>query len=417
MLNPYSQMKKITSSPYYFLTLIVVLFVFNYADRMVMAALLPLIKADWQVSDADLGFVTGAVSLFVAIFVIPLSFIVDRWSRKYMIVLMATLWSAATLLCAFADNFQQLVIFRAMTGIGEAAFSPAAVALIAKRFPRKRRASYIGIFNAGAPIGAGLGFMLGGYVGMLYGWQHAFGLVALPGLLVALLFILVKDYRTQPLHECQRNGSTSATSAIAGLARIKTIWLVYVAYALSIAVNSSVMVWIPSFFTRYYAMNEKTAGLAAGVIAMLILIGAPLGGKLADIWARHNPNAKQHLCAVSAIGASVILALAILIGNKPMSLVLFGLFGIMAVMFIAPATSMVQDVVQPGMRAMSYGVNVFFENFFGAFLSPVLVGFISDIIGLKNALLVLPLLGIASAALFWTTSKYYRLDVLKTSSR
>lgn len=400
-------MRKITDSPYFFLTLIVVLFVFNYADRMVMASLLPIIKVEWKVSDANLGLVTSAVSLFVAIFVIPMSFLVDRWSRKRMIIIMATLWSLATLMCAFASSFNQLVIFRAMTGIGEAAFSPAAVAMISKRFPKSSRASHIGIFNAGAPIGAGLGFMLGGYIGMIYGWRHAFGLVAFPGLVVALLFLLVKDYPTQRLLEQNRlkNSISNNLSSIANLLKIKVIWLIYLAYALSIAVNSSVMVWIPSFFVRYHGMNEKTAGLIAGAIAMMILVGAPIGGWLADIWTSKNSYAKHHLCAISAIGAALLLAAATLSTSTSVALVLFGLFGVMAVLFIAPATAIVQDIVQPGLRALGYGINVLFENLLGAFVAPVLVGIVSDFCGLKQALLLLPLLGLASAVLFMLTTK------------
>lgn len=409
-------MRKFLQSPYYFLTLVVVLFVFNYADRMVMASLLPLIKADWQVTDTDLGFVTGSVSLFVALFVLPASLLVDRWSRKYMIVIMAIVWSMATFLCAFASNFHQLVIFRALTGIGEAAFSPAAVALISKLFPRSSRASHIGIFNAGAPIGAGLGFVAGGYIGMVWGWRHAFGLVALPGLLVALAFLLVKDYRTQPLSaDNQLDKEEGIVQSVLNLGKIPTIWAVYVAYAFAIAVNSSMMVWIPSYFVRYHSLNEKDAGLFAGAIAMLILVGAPIGGKLADVWRKKNILGKQYLCTISVLIASVLLVAAILTSNLTVALTLFGLFGVMAVMFIAPATSIIQDVVQPGLRAMGYGINVFFENFLGAFLAPLLVGFISDLTSLKQALLVLPLFGVFSAVLFYWSAQFYSKDMHRAS--
>lgn len=377
-----------------------------------MASLLPLIKADWGISDTNLGFITGAVSLFVAIFVIPMSYLVDRWSRKYMIIIMALLWSLATILCAFADSYYQLVIFRAMTGIGESAFAPAAVAMISKRFPRQSRASFIGIFNAGAPIGAGLGFMLGGYVGLLLGWRHALGMVALPGVLVALLFFLIKDYRTPPLQESEEKRVGYGTlNSVYNLFKIKTIWVIYIAYALSIAVNTSIMVWIPSYLVRYHAISESRAGLAAGIIAMMVLIGAPLGGKLADLWYRSNTNAKQHLSAITAIVSSIALAAALICQNLTAAYCFFAIFGVTAVMFIAPATSIIQDVVQPGLRAFGYGINVFFENFVGAFTVPVIVGFLSDHVGLKQALLLLPILGITSAALFGISCSYYHKDL------
>jgi predicted MFS family arabinose efflux permease len=112
---------------FYLLTLISVIYLFDYADRKVMSALFDAIKTDWQLSDSELGLLNGIVSLMISIFVLPLSVIVDRWSRKYMIAIMVFIWSIATLMCAFAQNYNQLLFFRALTGLGEAAYAAAAV--------------------------------------------------------------------------------------------------------------------------------------------------------------------------------------------------------------------------------------------------------------------------------------------------
>ena len=186
-------------SSVFILILLCLTYAFDYTDRMIVASLLPFIKHDWGLSDQLLGSLSGVVSLFIALFVLPLSLIVDRWSRRKMVAIMVFFWSMATIACAFARNYEELLLARAFTGIGEAGYAPAAIAIIAASFPRERRAIAVGIWDAFAPIGAGLGFLIGGYVGLHYGWQHAFGLVGIPGIVLAVLYWFTRDYRTIPL--------------------------------------------------------------------------------------------------------------------------------------------------------------------------------------------------------------------------
>jgi len=402
---------------YYVLTLLCVLYLFDYADRMVMSSLLPLIKADWNVSDADLGLLTGIVSLFVAIFVLPMSVLVDRWSRKKMIAIMTSFWSIATLACAFAGNYHQLLGYRALTGLGEAAYAPAAVAMISKIFPRNYRAYYTGIFDAFAPLGAGIGFAVGGYVGLTYGWRHAFGMVAAPGLVIALLFLFVRDYSTLPLNEEKKDDTHSATlrvtlQSIGNLLKIKTLWFVYIAYALNIAVNTSIMVWSPTYMVRIFGFDEKTAGTISGGIALMVLIGAPIGGIIADKWNKKNKSARLYVSAISSFLGALFLLLAISFQDTMLSLAMLGLFGVSTVIYLAPATAVIQDVVQPGMRAIAYGFNVVFMNTLGAFLTPVIIGKLSDSFGLRQAFFLLPVLGSIAVVLFLASRKQYLSDLV-----
>ncbi len=144
------------------LILLCLTYAFDYTDRMIVASLLPFIKQDWGLSDQLLGSLSGIVSLFIALFVIPFSLIVDRWSRRKMVAIMVFFWSIATIACAFARNYEELLLARAFTGVGEAGYAPAAIAIIAASFPRERRAIAVGIWDAFAPIGAGLGFRSAG---------------------------------------------------------------------------------------------------------------------------------------------------------------------------------------------------------------------------------------------------------------
>lgn len=394
----------------YMMILIFVVYMFDYADRMVVSSLIPYIKEDWHVNDADLGMLTSIVSLFIAIFVLPISVIVDRWSRKKMIAIMVFLWSIATFLCSFADNFTQLLVYRALTGIGEAAYCPAAVALIVKVFPREYRTRYLGIYDAASPIGAGLGLAVGGYIGMILGWRHAFGLLAIPGAILAILFLFVNDYKTQPLSKTDDEFSMrDLFSSLGKLLRVKTLWYVSIAYAGCIAVNTSVMVWSPSFFNRFHNLDKSTSGTVTAAVAVLVLIGSPLGGFLSDWLEKKRPDAKLVIAYISIMVSAIALFAGLWIDNFILSLACFLVFGLSNVTFLAPITSLIQEVVHPGLRAAAFGFNVFIINILGAFLAPILVGAISDNVGLRIGMNVLPVISVLSGViLLFCKNQYFK---------
>ncbi len=399
------------------LVMLSIAYLIDYADRMVMASLIPLIKTEWHLPDSKLGMLTSIVSFFIAIFVLPLSLLVDRWSRKKMVAIMVFIWSVSTLLCAYASNFNHLLFARAFTGIGEAAYAPASVAIIAMMFPLNKRAKFTGIWNAFSPLGAAIGFVVGGVVGMHYGWRNAMGLMAIPGIILSFFFWFSYDYKTIPL---ENNAILSAKDnlkglwkTIKGLFRIRTLWFVYLGYAMNMAINAAVLTWFPSYLCRYYNMNQKEAGNIAGLIAMLALIGAPLGGYITDIWGKRQINSRMYVPGITSLATAVFLTIALLCNNYYLAMTFFLLFGILSVGYLAPATAVIQDVVHPGIRAVAFGLNVVIMNFCGAFWSPILIGSISDRFGLNIAFYVLPIFGLIASCLFFYGAKHYKQEIFK----
>ena len=143
----------------------------------------------------------SAVYWAIILFSFPISIVIDRWSRKKSIGIMAALWSLATAACALTKNFGQLFAARTAIGIGEAGYAPGGTAMISALYPEKKRAFMVGIWNASIPIGMAAGIVIGGLIAAHWGWRHAFGIVALPGLIIALLFFFVKDYKTVGLEK------------------------------------------------------------------------------------------------------------------------------------------------------------------------------------------------------------------------
>lgn len=402
---------------FYLLTLIFIIYLLDYADRKVMSAIFESIKVEWDLQDSELGLLNGIVSLMISIFVIPMSIIVDRWSRKYMISIMVFVWSIATLMCSFAQNYEQLLFFRALTGLGEAAYAAAAVTMITKTFPRNFRARYIGIYDAAAPIGSGLGIMLGGYIAEVYGWRHAFGLVAAPGIIMSIAFLFVVDYHTIKIPEKIKQSVTLSKEVFKDclyLFKIPTLWYIYFAYSLIIGLNTTVIDWIPTFFQRFHALSERDAAMKSGILAVAVLIGAPLGGFIADIWGKRYIHAKIAVSIISTLLSIVFLYLAINTSSVSSCVIYLLLFGINTVAFLAPISTITQEVVKTNVRALSFGINVLIMNLF-AFGIPVLVGKISDNYNLRIAMSLLPILGIVAAILFYLVRNKYHEDFKKVT--
>lgn len=404
----------------FLVALLCLTYLFDYADRMVVGSLIPFIKADWQLTDQELGSLTSVIYLTIALFVLPLSLIVDRWSRRKMISIMVFLWSMATLACAFARSYRELLWARAMVGLGEAGYAPAGTAVLAGAFPTQVRAKVMGIWNAFIPLGAATGFLAGGYIGQNWGWRHAFGLVALPGIVLAVLFWFTKDYRTVPLEGgTQAKGSRPLSTlgrSIRGLFRIPTLWFVYLAFAMNTAITTCLMTWLPSYFHRFHGMSQEKAGTMAAGLALLVLVGAPLGGFLADKWREKRLDARMVFSGLTSGISAILLAMAFLFSHSPAFGPLLVIFGILTVCYVAPSAAVTQDVVHPGLRALSYGLCVICQHLFGGAWSPMIIGGLSDRIGLDRALLVIPIFGIAASALLLVGSRAYVRDLEKVEA-
>jgi len=180
-----------TGRPYYVLALLVLIYMTNFADRVIIGVLGEPIKADLKISDTQLGLLTGMTFvIFYGVLGIPVGRLADRYSRKWVLAGCLSLWSIMTVLSGFTTNFRQLVFARFGVGIGEAGCTPAAHSLMTDFFPPARRSMAFAIYSAGSQLGIILGTLVGGWFGRAYGWRAGMIAVGLPGLLLFLLFVL-----------------------------------------------------------------------------------------------------------------------------------------------------------------------------------------------------------------------------------
>jgi MFS family permease len=405
---------------YYIFILLFLLYFFDYVDRMIVTSLFPYIQKEWGLTDTQSGLLVSVVYWSIVVFVFPVSILVDRWSRKKTIGIMALIWSLATALCAFTKTFPQLLMTRSGIGIGEAGYAPAGTAMLSGLFPPEKRSRMMGLWNMSIPLGIAVGIAVGGFVAQHWGWRHAFGLVALPGAIAAILFFFVKDYKTVDL--VKTVGSSGAGNHKARMSKMDifrefihtpSLILTNIGFIGCIFVNNAIIVWLPTYFHRVEGVPISEAGIKVGLIMLLAIIGLPVGGWLADVWFKKNVSSRMLFPALTiALNAVVIFAAFSFLDGKTRYMMLL-LMGVLASMFAPAAIIVTQEVIHPGLRAISYSVCVVIQNLFGASMAPIVIGALSDAYGIKVAMSILPVFLLISTLLFFTGSFSYKRDLDK----
>ncbi len=400
----------------YVFILLFLLYMFDYIDRVVVTSMFSLIEKDLGITHTKSGLLISAVYWSIVLLTFPVSILVDRWSRSKTIGIMAILWSLATALCALTGNFMQLFFTRLLIGVGEAGYAPGGTAMISGMYPENKRARMMGIWNASIPLGTAIGILLGGLIATHWGWRHAFGLVAIPGLFIAVAFLFVKDYKTVDLSyvsEKKKNEKMSVKEILNHFYSKPSLIYTYFGITAVVFVTTSLITWLPSYFEVTRGITPGKAGTLSSSVMGLAIIGAPVGGFLADKWRNKNIRARLLFPTLSTIGAAVFLSAALFLFKGTLQYVMFLLMGLMVTMFISSAAAVTQDVIHAGLRAISYAIAVVIQNLLGASMAPIVIGTIYDNKGIESAFSMLPFVLIIAAVLFYLGSRYYANDIKK----
>ncbi len=396
------------------------LMLFDYIDRQVIVSLFPHIKSEWNLSDKQLGSLVSIISIVVAAGGIPVALLADRVSRVKSIVVMGTLWSLATISCMFTAGFSQLFAARALVGAGETGYGSVGAALISTLFPKRLRSTVLGAFFAAGSLGSVLGVFLGGVIAAHWGWKAAFGVVGVPGLALALLYLFVPDYKTVAMAPERSPANRFAGAAIrhvfGTLLRTRTLLWVCIAGAMQLVTMSAVMSWLTSFLNRFHGMAPADASRHTAMMILASAAGVLACGVVVDRLARQRPRHKilglSVLCAIT--GAVFMLAFSgLFTGDAQFRVIVLGGFFMNALIGIV--TGIVVDVTHPSMRATGAALLAVILNLLGLAVGPFLTGVLSDQWGLQHALAVVPLFSVLASALFLVAMRSYDADVARVA--
>jgi MFS transporter, Spinster family, sphingosine-1-phosphate transporter len=268
--------------------------------------------------------------------------------------------------------------------------------------------------------------MLGGIIAARWGWQAAFGVVGVPGLVLALLYLFVRDYKTvelEPrLEQARRSTRDAAGFIVRALARSHTMRWVCIGAPLQLIVVSAVWSWLPSFLNRMHGVPVAQAGAKAAIVVLAGAFGCVVWGWLADRAGRVRPAAKLQVTALMCLVTAAVLGFAFgaprlgIALSAPLQFALVVLGGFFMTCTVGPAGATVIDVVHPGVRSTGASVLSLFQNLFGLAVGPFVAGALSDALGLEAALTLIPAFSLLAAAAMWTASRSYAADVQGAST-
>ncbi|MCX6005818.1 MAG: MFS transporter [Chloroflexi bacterium] len=404
---------------HWILIICTLLYAVNYMDRTVLTVVMQPMKMDLGLSDSDVGLAVTIFTLSIALFSIPILYIVDRWSRKKMLFLMAVAWSIFTYLTGLAKNFIGVLLPRMFVGVGEAGFSGGGTAMITAAYPKKKHGLMLGIFNTGITIGSALGMIIGGIVSVQLGWRFAFFIFAIPGLILGISALFLKDYKTVE-NTGSRSGLASLFQSIAALLKIPTLRWFFLGYGLLLLMSQAQMYWTVPLVMREFNIKEDSAGLVLSIGIPLAVIGALLGGWFSDFWHKKNRKGRMLLPAWTALLSAVFLAIAILVFhlNWQVAGAFATAYGFIYYVGMPALGAVSQEVIPPAHKGLSWGMTIFSMYMFGGAWSPWAVGGISDALGggaggLAWALLASCIGGIGAAFCFFMGSRTYVADADK----
>lgn len=383
---------------YYLLSVLLVILAFNYLERFALHLLLQDIKTDLELSDTQLGFLTGiAFALFYSVMGIPIARWADRGNRVAIISIAAGLQCAAVTLCGAAGSFLQLLLIRVGVAVGEAGCVPPAQSLIAGYFSRVERPRALAIYMLGSPLSAVVGYLLSGWLNELYGWRMTFVLLGLPGLaLAALAWFTLREPRCARTEErdagsfgvtsCSEHEMTGRSTAHPSLKRVcATLWAnatfrhLLFGFSVMYFFSSGIGKWQPAFFIRSHGLETTELGMWFALIyGVGGLLGTYWGGALATRRAAGNERLQLRAMAVVMAGFGVISASVYLASNRYFAFALLFCAVIGVSTAIGPLFATIQTLVPERMRAMSIAIIFLFANLVGMGVGPLAAGALSD---------------------------------------
>lgn len=387
---------------------------FDFIDRQVMAAILPFLKEEWDISDTQVGMLISIVNMAIPLMLIPSAYFIDRWSRKKMLGIMGMVWSLATGACALAGNYTHLLVCRFFIGAGESGYNPAAVPLLAASFPKKWRGTAVSITQIGTTLGVPLGTVLGAYIASHWGWRHAFGVVMVPGLILAVLAFYLKDFKTAPT---DRIHTVSYLSTISGIIRIPSLVFTIFGAVMFYLFQGTNMNWLPSYLVREGGLAVTQASLYFAVVTTAGLVSTAMAGPLIDFVRRRFHNAVPLVLSCGLILSTVMFAAGygLLVPGSPAQVAALTAGNLLGCVTVSGIYINVVSLTHPGVQATALSVVIFCQNILGFALGPLLAGMLSDHFSLQIAMQVLALApgfaGLAFAVCCFT----YKRDLERVS--
>ena len=360
------------------LTVLTVINFLNYIDQMLLSSVLEQIKLEFTLSDTAGGLLG---SLFVITYTIaaPLGYLGDRFKRKNIIAGGVMLWSLATLAAAFARTYEELLVCRALLGIGEAAYATTAPSIIADLYGPDERSRKLALFYVATPVGSALGFILGGLIGEHFGWRAVFLVGGLPGLVFAALAARIVEPERGRLDPATTRTESTFLTALGRIVRTPAWGINTVGLAMMTFTVGGLSLWMPTYLERVHGMSTASAGPVFGAVTVLAgLCGTLLGGSLGDRLQARSAGGYFWLSGVGLVLSAPLIVLLTRMDDLVALFVVAFFAELLLFLNTGPLNAALVGCVPAWLRGTAFAVNIFCIHAFGDALSRTLIGYVSD---------------------------------------
>ena len=429
MSQPNSSMPLGAAYRWYALAILLIVYVFNFIDRSILSILAQAIKEDLALSDSQLGFLGGlAFAVFYTFLGIPIARLADRGVRRNILAVCLTIWSAMTAVCGYAQNFGQLLFARIGVAIGEAGGSPPSHSMISDLFPVNQRATALGIYALGIPIGTMIGNLAGGWINEVFDWRTAFMVVGIPGVIMAIVVRLTLIEPTRG--GADRGGAESVATPTGTVPPVgdvfRYLWsrqsfrYMSLGAALHAFVGYGVGAWVPAMMIRSHAWNTADIGSALFLLGFFGMLGTFSGGYVADRLGIKDVRWYVWLPGLATIISVPFAAFSYLWHDAVPALVVYAIPYVLGAYYLGPTFSLTQGLVGLRMRALAASILLFVLNIIGMGLGPWFVGIASDVLAkttslgtesLRWALVMSLVFNVISAGLYLRAARTLKEDL------
>ena len=437
-------MKQERTSVWFALAVLFAINTLNFYDRQILGAVGETVREEWKLSDTALGSLGTAFTLLYAIVGVPLGRLTDKFSRRWILCGGVMLWSLLTAASGLTRNFSELFVVRLGVGSGEAVCAPASASLIGDLFPASRRAKALSVFMIGLPVGIALSFLGSSLLEHRYGWRFTFYVAGLPGLICAVLALLIWEPArgSAEAHKIHASAKRAGSPYLLVLS-IPTMWWIIASGAFHNFNMYAIGAFLSPFLQRFHHLSKLNAGMISMVVYGLAGVpGLIVGGMLADRMMKRRANGRLVVATVAIFISAPLMFLGL---SRPLGdmtgFILFAGLG-MASMYVYYATvySAIQDVIEPSLRGTAMALYFFAMYVMGASLGPVGMGFLSShftrsaalaagvtdtsfqalrpfaAAGLHSALYVVPAFGVLLGLVLFAASRTVAKDMEKLQS-
>ena len=409
-MQPESQSTPLARSSVFALSVLTFVNLLNYLDRYVVSGIIPDLKAPpLGLSDSQIGLLTTAFMLVYMVTAPVFGALGDRGSRTKPIAIGVFLWSIATIVSGFASNYAHLLGARAIVGIGEAAYVAIAPALLSDLFSRSQRGRVLSVFNMAIPVGAALGYIVGGLMSHHYGWREAFFVAGAPGILLAILVLRMPDpprgaQDEAPNPTTPQADRPSPLAVYMNLLRQAPYMLVVLGYAAYTFALGGLAVWMPNFLERVHGIPAVQATTSFGAIVVVTgFLGTFAGGWLGDYWIKTSRQAYLWMSGWITLLAAPFAFVALTAASPSIYYPAIVVAELLLFMSTGPINSAIVNLVSPTQRASALALSMFTIHLLGDVPSPTLIGWLSDMSSLGKAVMIVPA-AIVISGVIWLVS-------------